>query len=384
MKSYKLINYIVVAIWFSLFILLVYGSGAGLHYKVAPYLVGVSFLIIAFSYSKSTKVIKILDAFAILTICTSYHYFDIEFETEFDYTYLEYLCYSISGYCVAKVSYVFVMRNYCKINYFYYLIVLFYLIGIVRFFRASSQLEYLYANTAFYYILMPLPLLLLKTEKKILLSSYLFTSSILCVLSVKRSAIIAIFIIWIEYILIAAVKSKKRLIQIIVISIVGFFCINYFLQGTDFVSYTDRLSERFLTMDEDKGSGRGDIIFQFFTDDVTDIIQFPEFLIGNGFEGIYHKYKYLSSAHNDFLEVTYSLGIIGLLLLLRLFYYIIKNLVFLWRMKSRYTLSYVVLASLFILYSLVGCNFNYFYLSLPLFMSIGVLEAINKKYLTKG
>lgn len=374
MIKFPLFKSLIICLWFSLILLLVFGSGVGLHYKVSPFLVLLSTLIIFYNNQKiRSKIIQTLLGFILISFITSYHYF---LHIDHRASYISYFCYSITGFIVAITTYTTIKKDRRMINVIYYLMILFFIIGIFRFFRASSQIAYLHANTAYYFILMPLPCLLIKSNQRLFHISLLSVATILSVLSIKRGAIISVFLLWCIYFYYTFKFSKKSFLYICAtMLIVGLFLVPK-VNISNFSESATQLEERMSLIGEDGGSGRDAIIKSFFENDFNDVLRIPELFIGNGFEGTFYKYKVLSSLHNDFLEVTFCLGLVGLILLCILYYRLIKRTRSLYRCNSELIIPYISMVTLFIFFSIIGCNFNYYYLSLPLFLSLGILEGI--------
>ena len=228
---------------------------------------------------------------------------------------------------------------------------------------------------------MPLPLLLTKSSRPIFNLIILLISTVLCILSIKRGAIIAVSIVWIVYFYNTLKTSKSTFFIILAVLFVGTSFLSEKIQITDLAESALRMQDRLFAIGEDGGSGRVDIIDTFFENDFDDLISFPEIFIGNGFEGTYYKYGDLSSMHNDFLEVLYTLGLGGLILLSFFYYCMFRRVNTIIKCKHVLFTPYLSVSLLFIIFSLIGSNFNYFYLSAPLFITIGTLEAVyNKKY----
>lgn len=367
---------IILFAWFALIFLLVFGSGISLYYQISPYLILLSIIIILQNNGifNDNSIINTLMLFVVLSFITSYHYFEFWNPRT---SYLRYLCYSISGYVIAITSYIIIKYNKELIDIIYFVVIIFYIVGIIRFFRANSQLAFLHANTAYYYIIMPLPLLLLKSKQYIFHVVILIISFILCVISIKRGAIIAITILGCIYIYNTFRNNKKKFLYVLLLALIGSYVVSTEVQIPFLHESADRLDERLFSIKEDGGSGRDNIVETFFSQDIYDLMDIPEIFIGKGFEGTYNKYKDLSSLHNDFLEVTYSLGIIGLILLIKFFFKLFKNTLILIRNNSDLSISYVSLLFLFVFFGTIGCNFHYVYLSAPLFLSLGTLEALS-------
>jgi len=279
---------------------------------------------------------------------------------------------SISAYSIMKQKIIHKDLNFIKL-----LIVLFFVIGIERFFnfyvKVTSVQDFMQLN-GFYYILMPLPLIFLVCKSKIRITSFV-VSAILCILSAKRSALISIILIGVAIFVLTYKRNKMAFIYLGALFFVLCLCL---VDNMEFFERMIKLVERMENISEDGGSGRLSIVNRFFDKDINDIKQMPELFFGNGFESYSIKYnKTLKASHNDFLEIIYSYGIIGLINLIIFYMLLIRR--FLWSIRfkdKKYILPCYSALMLFIVYGLVGNNFYFFYLSLPLFMYLGFSEAI--------
>lgn len=88
---------------------------------------------------------------------------------------------------------------------------------------------------------------------------------------------------------------------------------NLFITQND-LSILDRLSN----IQDDGGSGR-DIVWAYTWRMITEEPNVFPLLFGHGFNAVYSDSMLGLSAHNDFLEIIYDYGLIGLLLYLALY-----------------------------------------------------------------
>lgn len=380
MMTFKF-QYILSCIWFAVMSYICFGYGTGENYKAAPLFIGISLLILCIYGVRLNNVLKPFKILSFLYVITSIGFLlNANMGTN---TYLQYVCYSLTGCITAITSYCLVRNNPKILGLFAYLMLIFFIVGIFRFFKEQSLLQSFYAVTSFYYLLFPLPLLLLSINKKYFHLAALTVTIIFCVLSLKRSAVIASVVLLIMYMLIVAKSGLKQIVYVTILLGVALFIANHYLANSDFGEYIMRLSDRLENLEQDKGSGRGDVIAQFFKSDIYDLMDFPDILIGRGFEAFHRKYTDLLAAHNDFIEIIFSSGIIGLYCLCRFFTLIFKRSVYLVKNNSHIAMSYASVVFLFFFYAFASSNFNFYYLSLPLFLSIGVLEGYmfpNKRF----
>lgn len=152
---------------------------------------------------------------------------------------------------------------------------------------------------------------------------------IICILSLKRSAIISCVLVFIIDLLVEFRTSTRQKVVVLLLSAVvvfGLFSAVTFVQDSLGISVIDR----FQSIENDGGSGRADIyplVWNHFK-------EFPLLykLIGHGQNmvvgdkicyGLGLGGNYLS-AHNDFLEILYDFGIIGFILYLIFLYRVYK------------------------------------------------------------
>lgn len=224
-----------------------------------------------------------------------------------------------------------------------------------------------------YYILLLLPWILL-IKKDLFRHLLFFSILLLCLLSAKRTAIIIIGISLITYILTnyKMVEHKLRY-GIIMISIIT-ISISIFMQYKN--SSTDFLINRFENIDEDRGSGREEIyirVINMITNSTPENI-----IVGNGHNSVRVNSKSLS-AHNDFLEVTYDYGIVGLGLYIILHILLIKRIIFFKKIDKYYN-SYLTSYLIFFIMSIFSHLILYPTYFVYLTAYWGSMEALKYQY----
>lgn len=379
MKTFNF-QYILSCLWFAIMSYICFGYGTGANYKAAPLFICVSLLLLHFNNTHLNDVIKPFKILLFLYIITSIVYLlntDISLNN-----YAQYLSYSVSGCITVITSFSLVKKNPKMLKVFSFMMFLFFAVGIMRFFKEMSLLESFYAVTSFYYLLFAIPLILLSWNKKYFHLILLSVTIIFCVLSMKRSAIIASVFLLVMYLFIVAKSSLKQFVYVGILSVIILFIISRYLKNTDFLEYLTRIFERLDNLEEDKGSGRGDVIELFIRKDIYDLMTFPDLFIGNGFEAYHRKYINLAAAHNDFIEMIFSTGLLGLFCLCRFLYLIFRKSIALIKTNSNVAMTYASIVFLFFFYAFASSNFYFYYLSLPLFLTIGALEGYLTSYNT--
>lgn len=377
MRTNKL-QYILSCFWFAIMSYICFGYGTGDNYKAAPLFICVSLLLLYFNNAHLNDVIKPFKMLLIIYIITSIGYL---LNTYVSYNgYIQYLSYSVSGCITVITSFSLVRNNPKMLKVFSFMMFSFFAVGITRFLKEMSLLESFYAVTSFYYLLFSLPLILFSFNKKYFHLILLSVTIIFCVLSLKRSAIVASVFLLVMYLFIVAKSSYKQLVYVGILSIFILCIVSRYLKNTDFLEYVVRILDRLENLEEDKGSGRGDVIELFIKKDIYDLMTFPDLLIGRGFEAYHRKYINLAAAHNDFIEIIFSTGLLGFFCLCRFLYLIFRKSIALIKTNSNVAMIYASVVFLFFFYAFTSSNFYFYYLSLPLFLTIGALEGYLTSY----
>jgi len=196
-----------------------------------------------------------------------------------------------------------------------------------------------------YYLVLLLPFVLI-CEKKLLRNVMIFAILICVLISMKRTAFIAVIG---SLILFFVLKREKQLnkksgvklknILYIILGIILIYLIYSFI--SDKLGFN--ILDRFNNNNIDISSGRFDI-YRMVLDDfyISDIFQM---FFGHGYNSVVYLTGGLS-AHNDFLEILYDFGIVGLML----YVFIYINLLSIYKVfkKNRYINSEAFLVSIFI------------------------------------
>lgn len=249
----------------------------------------------------------------------------------------------IFSFCLCTSKEMNISRlKYCFILIMLVSTVLFFKISTARTAMIISNLEgYIASVNYIYFPLLTLPWIFL-VKKEAIRNFLLFVIFLAAIISAKRSAILICILIAIVYIWFNYIKNKKsHAIIRIAIPIIFIVCIYFFISNV-MSSRSEYVFSRFSSISEDKGSGR-DIVWRNVLDTYSKS-PVLEKIIGHGHNSaiiVNRGHNIDLSAHNDFLEVLFDYGIIGLILYLLLHIYLIKRLFFLKRNKSELFLPYL-------------------------------------------
>ena len=179
----------------------------------------------------------------------------------------------------------------------------------------------------------------------------LFAIIALSFYSLKRSACICAGLFLLVYMYDYLKQGRNIIIKVIAV----FFCM---VMALGIIEYVDKGSEgsieRFLSLEEDGGSGRDIIIEDVF--DSYKKLPFEFQVLGRGYDFVRldKANRKELSAHNDFLEVLYDYGAIGFIIYLCLWFFLIKRFLFLKKIKSSYLLPYSYSMIILLVLSLVS------------------------------
>ncbi|MBQ0085559.1 MAG: O-antigen ligase family protein [Prevotella sp.] len=207
-------------------------------------------------------------------------------------------------------------------------------------------------NNMIFYVITMIPWILLINKRKYK-TILLIIVTILCVISLKRSALIGVLLVDSFYLYIEFIKhssNKARAIVLFVI-LIGAFSFSTNLAN----NFSDNMAiSRMNSIKEDEGSGRID-----HWKDTWNLVQsessLEKNLLGHGYCGVEVALNEPNhSAHNDFLEVLYDYGWIALILYVFIHLLIIKRLKSLVGYNKRYLLPYISSYIVFIVLSMVS------------------------------
>lgn len=208
----------------------------------------------------------------------------------------------------------------------------------------------LIGDNAVFYPLMMLPWVacMSSTAKRWIMIAII---SLCAITALKRSGIIilsisVILLYYSNFIYKKQIQLKSILTAIFIL--IGIFVIFHY--KADSIS---NVSQRFEMMSEDGGSGRNDIykdVINRYKD--GDLMQQ---VFGRGFDSVRSKDRVTSlSAHNDFLEVMYDFGLVGLLLYVLIHFSLIKWTIQLFRTGSQLAFPIFISYICFLVMSLVS------------------------------
>mgnify|MGYP000257426514 FL=1 len=136
--------------------------------------------------------------------------------------------------------------------------------------------------------------------------------------------------------------------------------------------YKRQILDRFSNISEDGGSGR-DLIFEsawtmFMQADINHQ------LLGSGPRFFWANSQTITAAHDDFLEIIISCGIIGVLIFIVMHVLLIKMIVYLVKAKSDVAIPMGICYIMFLVWNLIACQFAYQSPAVPTFMFFSLVE----------
>lgn len=156
-----------------------------------------------------------------------------------------------------------------------------------------------------YFTLFSLPIALLNRNKYIRITAWIIAIIVLTT-ALKRTGIIALILGGTLYLLSFKNNKFKSFIFLFFLISIGTVFFNIFKE-TEIIS---NLVNRFDSILEDNGSGR-DIVYQETWEMISNSKMIDK-IIGHGYNSVVRDSKINFSAHNDFLEIIYDFGYIGL------------------------------------------------------------------------
>lgn len=164
-------------------------------------------------------------------------------------------------------------------------------------------------------------------------------------------------------------KGFKKLVSIALFVVICYF--GYQLVTGELSAIWDNVIQRFSEIEEKGGSGRTDLWADVIRK--LDDNSFIAWIFGNGFLGV-DRLAGHTAAHNEFLEILYDFGLVGLLLYTSMHVVMIKRTITLFRQKSELRLPYLVCYICFFLYSMLGNVIIYPQYAFSLFVFWGYAE----------
>lgn len=216
-----------------------------------------------------------------------------------------------------------------------------------------------------YYIVIAFPIILFLNKKPISIVSFLIVSYAV-LLSGKRGGVVALALGLIAYILFAQ-KKTKYLFYIAATTLMVVFAFNN-------IQISNRTLNRFDTADIT--SGRSNIYKDVFENYIESNVL--ALIVGNGYDAVAKTTSEGMTAHNDFLEILYDYGLIGLILFISLHVAFIKKILRMHKAGNDYLSVAIFLYSIFAVFSMVSHVVIYPY-CFVLTAILGYLDGINSQ-----
>ena len=320
-----------------------------------------------------TPLRQIMVCFLLLTILTSFSYFTYGL----NYTsYPNFLCNAMIPFVLFLVCSAYSSRNKSE-RFIVAFFLVYYAIGIYYIsYQQTIRESMLQQINNFYFVITPLPFLFL-IEKSLLRILFLVISSICVIISLKRSGFVIILLLlaYTTYFYgFSNLKLKRKVLFIAFCVGVAAIAVNY-MDSQD-IEYYDRLLARMENISEDGGSGRTDIFEE--SQVMIKNMNALEWIVGKGYSASDSEEQTpngFHSFHNDYSEMMYSYGLIGIILLLGLIINLFNKCRYSRKFKSRYRFALASSFIIFCVFSVTSSVFHYTYYMLPLFMFWGYVEA---------
>lgn len=273
-----------------------------------------------------------------------------------------------------ETAYLFVRFDIRMLKSFRKVFYIFAFIGTIVFFQAMGLLSYETQSNMIYFMLIPVPVLMLSENTK-WQYSLLIMASFFALMSMKRSMMLSFALCWciivFKYLIGTGRKRLTILLSVLVIALAyGFFYVvdNYTGGG---------LSSRTINYeDEDISNGREGIYL--VTLDMIVKSSPSHMLLGHGHDSVRKNSILDISAHNEFLEIIYDYGIIILLVYLGLWVYVVRQWLYHYRYNSSYFIPYTLSICLFVVMAMVSQLVLYVSYFLYLVMFWGMVHALKE------
>ncbi|MEI6520977.1 MAG: O-antigen ligase family protein [bacterium] len=236
-----------------------------------------------------------------------------------------------------------------------------------------------------YYLLLLVPIILVVKQNTIKIIG-LIIIFIGIVVSLKRTGLIAFLLSILVYLIILFLNSKKQLnkknIKLSMLISLFIFAVGIYISYSYLSQYLnlDWIS-RMQALETDGGSGRT-LIWQTTLEmqSKSDILAW---LLGHGYNTVITDSPLGVSAHNDFIEVLYDYGAIGLTFYLGFIIALIQYCIKMYKEKFHLTAPFAASLVIFILMSFFSHLVLYptYFIYLSLFWGISIAQYDNKYYI---
>lgn len=198
-------------------------------------------------------------------------------------------------------------------------------------------------NSVFYVLLlMPIILCINNNIRRNILIVLIAISS---VISLKRTSLIIFTLCYAIFMISEKRTSVKKMLKIL-ISIIVLVVIIYWIQGKLGIDMISKMKN----MAEDGGSGRSDI----YSILIRELFNRPfnEILFGGGTSAVVNIIG--GTAHNDFLEVVYDFGILGFLIYLGIYDFLIRKYIKMKKVNYKFKTQFLISIICFFIMSMLS------------------------------
>lgn len=226
----------------------------------------------------------------------------------------------------------------------------------------------------YYYLITIIPLLVWSTKNGKIKYALIFIALIATVFSFKRTGIFVIAVLILINIFYDFRASSWKGNVAIILLLTTLATTGYFFspqmegQITLMLTRLDRIQT-------DGGSGRLDQAFSVYKEFPKQSIENK--IIGNGFWSMYLKEKHFIDV--EWASMLYYFGLFGLFFYTLFHIFMLLRLRFLLRINHAIAISFLNCYAIFLLYSVASELFTYQYLSVPLFIYLGMMEGLVSK-----
>lgn len=165
------------------------------------------------------------------------------------------------------------------------------------------------ATSGVYTFLYLLPFFLVSTKLTVKITGIIFVL-LITAFSMKRGGAIALSLGLYLYYLVDIHCKRKVIKPKVVINAFCVICVLYLIVSIFMQEYFDNIIQRMNLIADDEGSGRLEIFSLTWKMIINS--DFVSLVFGHGWNAVVSKHEMGLSAHNDFLEIIYDFGIIGL------------------------------------------------------------------------
>lgn len=299
---------------------------------------------------RQDKTIILFSIFFIWTIISTFLNYEIK----------SYIIFTMMPIFPLLISYTY-CRRYKIDNVFFATFILSFLLISYRYFQIYQLAHYLSEAHigVSYFALIVLPLVLLCPSKIIRAVAWVITLVVI-VSSIKRGGLFAFLAGVIVYVFCKQLVSKKSIaFSFIILSLTLITLLIGLIYSIDW--FESDVIERFNNIKDDGGSGRIDI-WQLVIQNISDS-DIVSFLSGHGYLSVRILTKSAGlPAHNDFLEIFYDFGVIGIILYAIAWISLIRKTIILLFKKSEFAPILAMLVIIFFILSMLSIVYYYFYI----------------------